>query len=153
MVRAAWTRAGTLAAGLSPTSAPLSRKDTEHMALKDIIKSLVNETIEEMAGSDNEDKNSENDNKNNEGKADEGNTDEGKKDEESGEAGTKGSSTLNFSDEDFKKELKSIIKKEVRDVAGDMLNRKPSNEQPNNGVDVDAVFAGLLGFNTEKKGQ
>ena len=56
-----------------------------------------NETIEEMADSDDEDKNSENDNKNNEGKADEGNTDEGKKDEESGEAGTKGSSTLNFS--------------------------------------------------------
>lgn len=152
MVRAAKTRAGTPAAGLSPKSAPLSRKDTEHMALKDIIKSLVNETIEEMAGSDNEDKNSENDNKNNEGKADEGKADEGKKDEESGEAGTKGNSTLNFSDEDFKKELKTIIKKEVRDVAGDMLNRTPSNGQPNNGVDVDAVFAGLLGFETQKKG-
>lgn len=146
MVRAAQTRAGTLAAGLSPKSAPLSRKDTEHMALKDILKSLVNESIEEMV-------NSENDNTNTEDSTTEGGTDtEQKETETTTETGTKESSTLNFSDEDFKKELKSIIKKEVRDVAGDMLNRTPSKSQPNNGVDVDAVFAGLLGFNTEKKG-
>ena len=146
MVRAAQTRAGTLAAGLSPKSAPLSRKDTEHMALKDILKSLVNESIEEMV-------NSENDNTNIEDSTTEGGTDtEQKETETTTETGTKESSTLNFSDEDFKKELKSIIKKEVRDVAGDMLNRTPSKSQPNNGVDVDAVFAGLLGFNTEKKG-
>lgn len=146
MVRAAQTRAGTPAAGLSPKSAPLSRKDTEHMALKDILKSLVNESIEEMV-------NSENDNTNTEDSTTEGGTDtEQKETETTTETGTKESSTLNFSDEDFKKELKSIIKKEVRDVAGDMLNRTPSKSQPNNGVDVDAVFAGLLGFNTEKKG-
>ena len=147
MVRAAWTRAGTLAAGLSPTSAPLSRKDTEHMALKDILKSLVNESIEEMV-------NSENDNTNTEDSTTEGGTDtEQKETETTTETGTKESSTLNFSDEDFKKELKTLIKKEVRDVAGDMLNRTPSKSQPNNGVDVDAVFAGLLGFDTEKKGK
>ena len=146
MVRAAQTRAGTPAAGLSPKSAPLSRKDTEHMALKDILKSLVNESIEEMV-------NSENDNTNTEDSTTEGGTDtEQKETETTTETGTKESSTLNFSDEDIKKELKSIIKKEVRDVAGDMLNRTPSKSQPNNGVDVDAVFAGLLGFNTEKKG-
>ncbi len=146
MVRAAQTRAGTLAAGLSPKSAPLSRKGTEHMALKDILKSLVNESIEEMV-------NSENDNTNTEGNTTEGGTDtEQNETETTTETGTKESSTLNFSDEDFKKELKTLIKKEVRDVAGDMLNRTPSKSQPNNGVDVDAVFAGLLGFDTQKKG-
>ena len=146
MVRAAQTRAGTLAAGLSPKSAPLSRKDTEHMALKDILKSLVNESIEEMV-------NSENDNTNAEDSTTEGGTDtEHEETETTTETGTKESSTLNFSDEDFKKELKNLIKKEVRDVAGDMLNRTPSKSQPNNGVNVDAVFAGLLGFDTQKKG-
>ena len=149
MVRAARTRAGTLAAGLSPTSAPLSRKDTEHMAIKDLLKSLVNESIEEMVN-----ENSENDNTNTEDNTTEGGTDtEQKETETTTETGTKESSTLNFSDEDFKKELKSLIKKEVRDVACDMLNRTPSKSQPNNGVDVDAVFAGLLGFDTEKKGK
>ena len=49
-------------------------------------------------------------------------------------------------------ELKKLIKKEVRDVAGEMLNRQPSKSQPKNEVDVDAVFADLLGFSTEKKG-
>lgn len=117
------------------------------MALKDILKSLVNESIEEMV-------NSENDNTNTEDSTTEGGTDtEQKETETTTETGTKESSTLNFSDEDFKKELKTLIKKEVRDVAGDMLNRTPSKSQPNNGVDVDAVFAGLLGFDTEKKGK
>lgn len=117
------------------------------MALKDILKSLVNESIEEMV-------NSENDNTNTEGGTTENNTDtEQKETETTTKTGTEESSTLNFSDEDFKKELKAIIKKEVRDVAGDMLNRTPSKSQPNNGVDVDAVFAGLLGFDTEKKGK
>lgn len=151
MVRAAQTRAGTPAAGLSPKSAPLSRKDTEHMALKELLKSLVNESLEEMANSDN-------DNTDNNGNTDDDNTNEGGSNNESDDAdkpnetGTKKSSTLNFSDEDFKKELKSLIKKEVRDVAGDMLNRKPSNNNENKDVDVDAVFAGLLGFETQKKG-
>lgn len=151
MVRAAKTRAGTPAAGLSPKSAPLSRKDTEHMALRDLIKGLVNESLEEMANSDNDDTN---DN----GSADEDNTNEGGSNNESdepdkpNETGTKKGSTLNFSDEDFKKELKTLIKKEVRDVAGDMLNRKPSNNSGNKDVDVDVVFTGLLGFDTQKKG-
>lgn len=147
MVRAAKTRAGTLAAGLSPTSAPLSREDRNNMALRDLLKGIVAESIEEMA-------NSENDNINNEGAAD-ANTanDETKGNEQSGEAGTKESSTLNSDDEvEFKAELKKLIKKEVRDVAGEMLNRQPSKSQPKNEVDVDAVFANLLGFSTEKKG-
>ena len=114
------------------------------MAIKDLLKSLVNESIEEMVN-----ENSENDNTNTEDNTTEGGTDtEQKETETTTETGTKESSTLNFSDEDFKKELK-----EVRDVACDMLNRTPSKSQPNNGVDVDAVFAGLLGFDTEKKGK
>lgn len=147
MVRAAKTRAGTLAAGLSPTSAPLSREDRNNMALRDLIKGIITESMEEMA-------NSENDNINNEGAAD-ANTanEETKGNEQSGEAGTKESSTLNADDEaEFKAELKKLIKKEVRDVAGEMLNRQPSKSQPKNEVDVDAVFADLLGFPTEKKG-
>lgn len=121
------------------------------MALRDLIKGLVNESLEEMANSDNDDTN---DN----GATDDNNTNEGGSEngsdgtETPNETGTKKSSMLNFSDEDFKKELKSLIKKEVRDVAGDMLNRKPSNNSGNKDVDVDAVFAGLLGFDTQKKG-
>lgn len=120
------------------------------MALKELLKSLVNESLEEMANSDN-------DNTDDNSNTDEGNSNEGGTENKGGETdtpnetGTKKGSTLNFSDEDFKKELKSLIKKEVRDVAGDMLNRTPSNRQPKNEVDVDAVFAGLLGFETQKK--
>lgn len=117
------------------------------MALRDLIKGIIAESMEEMA-------NSENDNINNEGAAD-ANTanEETKGNEQSGEAGTKESSTLNADDEaEFKAELKKLIKKEVRDVAGEMLNRQPSKSQPKNEVDVDAVFADLLGFTTEKKG-
>lgn len=117
------------------------------MALRDLIKGIITESMEEMA-------NSENDNINNEGAAD-ANTgnEETKGNEQSGEAGTKESSTLNSDDEtEFRAELKKLIKKEVRDVAGEMLNRQPSKSQPNNEVDVDAVFADLLGFSTVKKG-
>lgn len=116
------------------------------MALKDLIKGIVTESIEEMT-------NSENDNINNEGAAD-ANTanEETKGNEQSGEAGTKESSTLNADDEEWRNELKKLIKKEVRDVAGEMLNRQPSAAQPKKEVDVDAVFADLLGFSTEKKG-
>ena len=121
------------------------------MALKELLKSLVNESLEEMANSDN-------DNTDDNGNTDDDNTNEGGSENKGGETdtpnetGTKKSSTLNFSDEDFKKELKSLIKKEVRDVAGDMLNRTPSNNSGKKDVDVDAVFAGLLGFETQKKG-
>ncbi len=120
------------------------------MALRDLIKSLVNESLEEMGNSDNDDTN---DN----GGTDENNTNTGGSNNESDDADkpnetdTKKGSTLNFSDEDFKKELKSLIKKEVRDVAGDMLNRTPSNNSGKKDVNVDAVFAGLLGFDTQKK--
>lgn len=117
------------------------------MALRDLLKGLISESLEEMA-------NSENDDKNNEGTADANKANEETKgNEQSGEAGTKESSTLNSDDEaEFKSELKKLIKKEVRDVAGEMLNRQPSKSQPKNEVDVDAVFADLLGFPTEKKG-
>ena len=116
------------------------------MAIKDLLKGLITESIEEMA-------NSENDDINTEGAANEDMTNEETNgNTESGEAGNKESSTLNFDEAEFKNELKKMIKSEVRSVAGDMLNRQPSARNDNKGVDVDAVFSRLLGFPTEKKG-
>ena len=116
------------------------------MAIKDLLKGLITESIEEMANSENETIN--NDNTTNEDTA----TEETNGNTESGEAGNGKSSTLNFDEAEFKNELKKMIKSEVRSVAGDILNRQPSAQNATKGVDVDAVFADLLGFPAEKKG-
>lgn len=51
----------------------------------------------------------------------------------------------------FNVELRKMIKKEVRDYAADELN-KQAGKGTNNGVNVDDVFASLLGFPTQQKG-
>lgn len=52
----------------------------------------------------------------------------------------------------FNVELRKLIKKEVRDYAADALNKETGKSGTNNGVDVNDVYAGLLGFPREQKG-
>ncbi len=54
--------------------------------------------------------------------------------------------------EAFNVELRKMIKKEVRDTAASLINKRPSAAPADTGVDVDDVFAKLLGFPTNKKG-
>ena len=54
--------------------------------------------------------------------------------------------------EAFNVELRKMIKKEVRDTAASLINKRPSAAPADTGVNVDDVFAKLLGFPTNKKG-
>ena len=51
--------------------------------------------------------------------------------------------------EAFNVELRKLIKKEVRDTAASLINKRPSAEPANTGVNVDDVYAKLLGFPTK----
>lgn len=51
--------------------------------------------------------------------------------------------------EAFNVELRKMIQKEVRQTAADIINKQPSAEPTNTGVNVDDVYAKLLGFPTK----
>lgn len=54
--------------------------------------------------------------------------------------------------EAFNVELRKMIQKEVRQTAADLINKTPSAAPTDTGVNVDDVYASLLGFSTNKKG-
>ena len=54
--------------------------------------------------------------------------------------------------EAFNVELRKMIQKEVRQTAASMINKTPSAAPTDEGVNVDNVYAELLGFPTNKKG-